>query len=155
MPKPLSNLLLALFAVSLFAGCGGAAKKKDQPVIGFLMETLKEDRWQKDRDYFVAAAEKAGANVIVQSCNGSDETQIAQAENMITQGVDLLVVIPHNTKIAATIVNNAHKNNVKVIGYDRIVDDCDLDLHISFDNERVGELQAKYLADHAPTGNYI
>lgn len=145
---------ISLLAIWLVTGCGGP-KKGNQPVIGFLMETLKEERWQKDRDCFVAAAEKLGAKVIVQSCNGSDETQIAQAENMITQGVDLLVVIPHNTKIAATIVNDAHNNGVKVIAYDRIISDCDLDLYVSFDNEKVGELQAKYLTDHAPTGNYI
>ncbi|MBL0309769.1 MAG: D-xylose ABC transporter substrate-binding protein [Bacteroidetes bacterium] len=153
--KPLSVLFFALVTTILFSGCHGNAEKNNQPVIGLLLETLKEERWQKDRDYFVAAAEKLGAKVIVQSCNGSDETQIAQAENMITQGVDILVVVPHNTKIAATIVNNAHKNGVKVIGYDRIVNDCDLDLYISFDNEQVGELQAQYLAEHAPSGNYI
>lgn len=146
---------LAIVAfIFLFGGCSGA-RKDHQPTIGLLLETLKEERWQHDRDYFIAAAEKMGAKVIVQSCNGSDETQIAQAENMITQGVDALVVVPHNTKIAATIVNNAHKNGIKVIGYDRIVNDCDLDLYISFDNELVGELQAKYLYDRVPQGNYI
>lgn len=147
--------LVMVVVLILMAGCGGGQKKSEQPVIGLLLETLKEERWQKDRDYFVAAAQKLGAKVIVQSCNGSDETQIAQAENMITQGVDLLVVVPHNTKIAATIVNHAHKNGVKVIGYDRIVNDCDLDLYVSFDNEKVGELQAGYLAEHAPEGNYV
>jgi D-xylose transport system substrate-binding protein len=152
--KAFTIAVINVFVISLLMGCTGS-KKSNQPVIGFLMETLKEERWQKDRDYFIAAAEKMGAKVIVQSCNGSDETQIAQAENMITQGVDLLVVIPHNNKIAATIVNNAHKNGVKVIAYDRIISGCDLDLYVSFDIEKVGELQAQYLTEHAPAGNYI
>ena len=97
--------LAAAAFVFLFAGCSGA-KKNHQPTIGLLLETLKEERWQHDRDYFIAAAEKMGAKVIVQSCNGSDETQIAQAENMITQGVrDALVVdAAQYKKIAATIV---------------------------------------------------
>jgi D-xylose transport system substrate-binding protein len=69
--------------------------------------------------------------------------------------VDLLVVVPHNGKIDATIVNEAHKNGVKVIAYDRIINDCGLDLYVSFDNEKVGELQAQYILDNAPIGNYI
>ncbi len=150
----LFSALISVLAVALLTGCNNA-KKNDQPTIGLLLETLKEEHWHRDRDYFVEAAEKLGAKVIVQSCNGSDETQIAQAENMITQGVDLLVVVPHNNKIAGTIVNIAHKNGIKVIAYDRIISDCDLDLYISFDNEKIGELQAKYLTERAPEGNYV
>src|SRR4051812_24105201 len=102
-------VLISVSVVFFLIGCN-TAKKSNQPTIGLLLETLKEEHWQRDRDYFVEAAGKLGARVIVQSCNGSDETQIAQAENMITQGVNLLVVVPHNNKIAATVVNNAHKN---------------------------------------------
>lgn len=119
------------------------------------METLKEERWQHDRDFFVAKAESLGCEVLVQACNGNDEVQIAQAENMITQGVDVLVVVPHNGKIASTIVDNAHKHGVRVIAYDRMIRDCDLDLYVSFDNERIGEMQAEYLVKKAPRGNYI
>ncbi len=119
------------------------------------METLKEERWQHDRDYFVAKAEALGCEVLVQACNGNDEVQIAQAENMITQGVDVLVVVPHNGKIASTIVDNAHKHGVRVIAYDRMIRDCNLDLYVSFDNERIGEMQAEYLVNKAPRGNYI
>jgi D-xylose transport system substrate-binding protein len=149
-----THLLICIIIISLFAGCGNS-KKTNQPTIGLLLETLKEERWQRDRDYFVAAAEKMGAKVLVQSCNGSDQVQISQAENMITEGVDLLVVVSHNGKIAAAIVNNAHKNGVKVIAYDRIINDCDLDLYVSFDNIKIGELQAQYLVDRVPAGNYV
>jgi D-xylose transport system substrate-binding protein len=152
--KAKSFILIGVVITSFLFGCNNV-KKSNQPVIGFLVETLKEERWQHDRDFFVAAAEKMGAKVIVQSCNGDDATQVSQTENLITQGVDLLVVVPHNGKIDATIVNEAHKNGVKVIAYDRIINDCDLDLYVSFDNEKVGELQAQYILDKAPVGNYI
>ncbi len=152
--KSLNRIYLLLIALVFISACGQVAKQKKFR-IGFLMETLKEERWQHDRDFFVAKAESLGAEVLVQACNGNDEVQIAQAENMITQGVDLLVVISHNGQIAATIVKNAHKHGVRVIGYDRIIKDCDLDLYISFDNEKVGELQAKYLTEKAPEGNYV
>jgi D-xylose transport system substrate-binding protein len=103
----------------------------------------------------VSAAERLGAEVIVQSANGDDARQIAQCENMLTQKVDILVVIPHNGKIAAAVVEMAHRSGVPVIAYDRIINDSDLDLYISFDNERVGELQAQYLVSRAPKGNYV
>ncbi len=144
------------FLSSLIILCScNSTEKKSKPVIGFLLETLKEERWQHDRDYFVSKAQALGCEVLVQACNGNDELQIAQAENMIARGADVLVVVPHNGKIASTIVDNAHKHGIRVIAYDRMIRDCDLDLYVSFDNERIGEMQAEYLVSKAPHGNYI
>jgi len=123
--------------------------------IGFSMDTLKEERWQRDRDLFVERAKELGAEVLVQSANGNDTLQNAQAENLLTQGVDILVVIPHNLKTTAKIVELAHGAGIKVIAYDRIIRDCDLDLYISFDNFRVGQLQAQALVERVPKGNYV
>ena len=123
--------------------------------IGLSMDTLKEERWQKDRDIFVKRAEELGAEVLVQAADGKDETQVKQAESLLTQGIDVLVVIPHNAEIAATIVEAAKRQNVPVISYDRLIKNSEPDLYISFDNEKVGEMQAKYLVGKAPTGNYI
>jgi D-xylose transport system substrate-binding protein len=143
---------LGLLAVALGCSSRGGDQK---PKIGLLMDTLKEERWQKDRDYFVERAAELGAEVLVQSANSDDIRQNAQAENMITQGVDVLVVVPHNGVVAATIVEAAHAAGIRVLAYDRIINDCDLDIYISFDNERVGELQADYLVKQVPRGNYI
>ena len=123
--------------------------------IGFSMDTLKEERWQKDRDLFVRRAEELGAEVLVQAADGRDETQIKQAESLLTQGIDVLVVIPHNAEVAGTIVAAAKRQNVPVISYDRLIKNSEPDLYISFDNEKVGEMQAKYLLEKAPKGNYI
>jgi len=119
------------------------------------MDTLKEERWQKDRDIFVKRAEELGAEVLVQAADGKDETQVKQAESLLTQGIDVLVVIPHNGEVSATIVEAAKKRNVPVISYDRLIKNSDVDLYISFDNEKVGSMQAQYLVDKAPKGNYI
>jgi D-xylose transport system substrate-binding protein len=123
--------------------------------IGLSMDTLKEERWQKDRDIFVKRAEELGAEVLVQAADGKDETQVKQAESLLTQGIDVLVVIPHNGEVSATIVEAAKKRNVPVISYDRLIKNSDVDLYISFDNEKVGSMQAQYLVDKAPKGNYI
>ncbi|HET8646966.1 MAG TPA: substrate-binding domain-containing protein, partial [Vicinamibacteria bacterium] len=132
---------------------GGGAQKK--PKIGLSMDTLKEERWQRDRDLFVARAQELGAEVLVQAANGDDALQNSQAENLLTQGVDVLVVVPHNAKTAATIVESAHRSSVPVISYDRLILDSDVDLYVSIDPTRVGELQSDYAVKHRPQGSYV
>jgi D-xylose transport system substrate-binding protein len=149
----LRTLMILGLAAVVTAGCGKAGGSKLK--IGLSMDTLKEERWQYDRDLFVARAKELGAEVLVQAANSNDAMQNSQAENLITQGVKVLVVIPHNGKSAATIVESAHKAGVPVIAYDRLIMDSDLDLYISFDNVKVGELQADYLVKRKPKGNYV
>lgn len=137
------------------ASVGSERAKSGKIRIGFSMDTLKEERWQKDRDIFVERAEELGAEVIVQSADGKDDVQLRQVESLLTQGIDVLVVIPHNAEVAASIVEAAGRENVPVISYDRLIRNSEPDLYISFDNEKVGEMQAKYLLDKAPKGNYV
>ena len=154
-----------VLACGVLAACGGGGGGGSAPAtgaggekkitIGFSMDTLKEERWQRDRDLFVAKAEELGARVLVQAANGDDALQNSQAENLLTQGVDVLLVAPHNGKTAAIIVESAHKAGVPVIAYDRLINDSDLDLYISFDNVGVGEMQANYLVERKPSGNYV
>jgi D-xylose transport system substrate-binding protein len=133
------------------AGAGGG-----KPVtIGFSMDTLKEERWQRDRDLLVKYAEDHGAKVLVQAANGNDALQNSQAENLLTQGVDVLIVVAHNAETAATIVDSAHRANVPVIAYDRLIRNADVDLYVSFDAVRIGELQSQYAVQHVPKGNYV
>jgi len=154
-------ILLSFVFLTFGTGCtnkqqGNIAKTGSGHVrIGLSMDTLKEERWQHDRDLFVARAQELGAEVLVQAANGDDKTQNQQAENLLTQGVDVLVVIPHNGEVAASIVDSAKRQNVPVIAYDRLIRNSEPDLYISFDNEKVGEMQAHYLMERAPKGNYV
>jgi D-xylose transport system substrate-binding protein len=139
------------------AGAGGQAKKATNgPVkIGFSMDTLKEERWQRDKDAVEAHAKEVGATVLVQVANGDDKVQTQQAENLLTQGVDVLLVAPHNGEIAASIVESAKRQGVPVISYDRLIRNSDVDLYVSHQVEKLGEMQAQYALDHAPKGNYV
>jgi D-xylose transport system substrate-binding protein len=119
------------------------------------MDSLQLERWQRDRDLFIQRAKELGAEVLVQSADGNDSVQVRQAENLLTQGVDVLVVVPHNGEIAASIVESAKRQSIPVLAYDRIIRNSDVDFYISFDNVKVGELEARYLFDRAPRGNYV
>src|SRR5690606_16315724 len=113
-----------------------------------------EERWLKDRDLFRQAAEELGAEVEIAAASGDDALQIAQAEAMIQAGIDVLVIVPHNAEATAAIVHKAHQAGIKVIAYDRLVKNADVDLYVSFDNEQVGELQARAILEAVPKGNY-
>jgi len=123
--------------------------------IGMAIDDLRLERWQKDRDIFVAKAKTLGADVFVQSANGNEETQMAQIENMINRGVDVLVIIPYNGEVLSNVIAEAKREGIKVLAYDRMINNADIDFYISFDNEKVGELQAQSLVTRVPEGNYF
>jgi D-xylose transport system substrate-binding protein len=131
-------------------------ERKAGPIrIGFSMDTLKEERWQRDKNLFEQRAKELGAEVYTTVANSDDAEQRNQAENLLTKGVDVLVVVPHNGDVAASIVEAAKRQNVPVISYDRLIKNSDVDLYISHQVEKIGEMQAKYLLDRRPTGNYV
>jgi D-xylose transport system substrate-binding protein len=144
---------LALAMLCTFTTTTHASKA--HPVIGFSIDDLRLERWAHDRDYFVAAATKLGATVYVQSADASEERQVAQLENLIARRVDVLVIVPFNSKVLSNVVAEAEQNGIKVISYDRLILNANVDAYITFDNERVGELQAQGVLDRAPKGNYF
>ena len=151
-----SLILSVLIGLTLSIGgrssVGESLSSNTVPLIGLSMDTLKEARWQKDRVLFVKAAEEQGAKVLVQSANSDDIRQIKDVEALLSNRVDVLVIVPHNARAMAKAVHLAHEAGIPVIAYDRIITDCDLDLYVSFDNVKVGEKQAQYLIDHLPKG---
>jgi D-xylose transport system substrate-binding protein len=131
-------------------------KKAGEPVyIGFSMDTLKEERWNRDKALVEARAKEVGAQLDVQVANGDDAVQTKQCDNMLTKGVDVLIVAPHNGDIAASIVQNAHAKGVPVISYDRLIKNSEPDLYVSHQVIKMGEMQAEYALKHVPKGNYV
>ena len=123
--------------------------------IGLTVDDLRLERWQRDRDIFTAEANKLGAEVIVISANGESDKQMRDAENLIAKGIDLLVVIPNNGDVMGAIVDQAHMDGVKVLAYDRLLTNSDVDAYISFDNEKVGQLQGEAILKMIPKGKYF
>lgn len=122
--------------------------------IGFSLGTLREERWQKDIDLFTQRAAELGASVIPMYANDNAQLQITQAESLIVQGVDVLVVVAQDGALASTIVTKAHAAGIPVIAYDRLIANPALDLYITFDSRVVGELEAKEIVRRVPKGVY-
>jgi D-xylose transport system substrate-binding protein len=152
-----------LLAVALFlSGCVNApdANKGGKGPggkirIGFAMDTLKEERWQRDHDLFEQHAKELGCDVMITVANNDDARQVNQVDDMLTKGIDVLVIAPHNAQTAATMVDKAKAQGVPVISYDRLINSDALDLYISHQVPRMGEMQAEYALKNAPKGNYI
>jgi D-xylose transport system substrate-binding protein len=131
------------------------AGKSDRPKIGFAIEAMKGERWQTDLESFQARAKELGADVVSADAGGDDDKQLEQVAEMIKGGIDVLVLLPHDSAKASRIVDIAKAAKVKVISYDRLALNSDVDLYVSFDRDEIGKMQAQYLVERAPKGNYV
>jgi D-xylose transport system substrate-binding protein len=123
-----------------------------------LPETATSARYEtQDKPDFTDTVKQLAPNVTVDYSNaqGDSSTQQQQAEAAITNGAKVLVLDPVDSAAAAAIVTSADNAGVKVISYDRLISNANVDYYISFDNEKVGELQGQYIADHTPKGGTV
>jgi D-xylose transport system substrate-binding protein len=155
MNSPRFPACRALLVLAAFLGLASAAfASKDKPVIGLSLDTLAQERWQHDRDIFVAEAKKLGAaDVVVLSANSNDTQQVRDIESLISKGVDVLVVVPYNGSALGRAVKDANDAKIPVIAYDRLILNANIAYYLTFDNVKVGEEQAKYAADRLPAGH--
>ena len=131
--------LLAVPATLSVHPAGAAEKIK----IGLLLKTMQEERYQRDKAAFLAKAKALGADVIFDSANNDEQTQLAAFENMLSQGAQVIVLQPVNTGTAGSMVTSAHRNGVKVVGYDAMLLNGPLDAMVMQDSWAVGKLQAE------------
>jgi D-xylose transport system substrate-binding protein len=124
--------------------------------VGLSLPTQREERWVKDGETMKAAAKAAGIDLRVQVTDNDAAKQVAQCENLISQGIKVLILAPHDASSASVIIDKATKAGIKVISYDRLVTDSTADyVYLSFDNVKVGELQGEFITKAVPKGTYI
>ncbi|WP_029233272.1 substrate-binding domain-containing protein [Butyrivibrio sp. VCB2006] len=158
-------LTIALFSVCLYA-CQKPQEKTvteapvtmDMPeivdthsddgrtVVGISMPDRLLERWNKDGSYLRAQFEKRGCEVLLRYANNLIDTQADDIMDMIREGADLLVIAAVDGAALTEVLNIAKSVNVAVIAYDRLLMDSDVvDYYVSFDNYKVGVLQAQYI----------
>ncbi len=140
------NRFLALATLSFVVACSPKKNESKGPKIGFILSTLQEERYAKDKRFFEEKVQALGGEVVFASANNNEQEQLAKVENILSQGVKVLVIQPVNSKAASSFVALAHKDGVKVIAYDRIINDAPLDLYVTQDSYKVGVLQAEAAA---------
>lgn len=160
--RRLSYIFILCLAL-LLAACGSGEQEKDTEQeqeeekiqIGISFDSFVIERWQRDRDVFVSTAKELGAEVNVQNANGDLEEQKKQIDYLIEKDMDVIVIICVDSDGLSGPVNKAKEKGIKVIAYDRLIKDADIDLYISFDNTEVGSLMAEALIDHGLAGGTV
>ncbi len=141
------------------ADAGGAATTSppgddDEIIVGVSWNNYNEERWAKsDEPNIVAALEEAGATYISADAGSSAEQQLADVENLMAQGADVLIILAQDGEAILPAVASALEQGVPVIAYDRLIENPGA-LYITFDNVGVGRLQAEVIYELVPEGNY-
>lgn len=171
----LTLILIAILAIMAMVACGGNTNSNntgnepannsttnntaDEPAedaeavsgkVGIVLPTRDEPRWVQDETRFREALEAAGYEVEILFSEGDSAKERSNVETLITQGVEVIIITPHDGTAAAAAAQAAHDAGVKVISYDRLIRDTDaVDYYVTFDSIAVGAQQAQYLVDHA------
>jgi len=160
--------IILTLCVLLLSGCAGpqstntanatANRSKDPNQtlkIGFAMDTVKEERWQRDHDAFEAHCREIKVECVITVADNKADKQANDVDNLLTQNIDVLVIAPHDATQAATMVDKAKAQGIPVISYDRLIDSPKLDLYISHQVPVIGKKIAEYALQHVPEGDYV
>jgi D-xylose transport system substrate-binding protein len=137
------------------SGGGGGGGEEAGKVAVLLPDSKSSVRWETvDRPFLKQAFDAAGIESEIQNAEGDKSTQQQQAEQAITNGAKVLLLVNLDSGSGAAIAANAKSQGVKVIDYDRLTLKGDSDYYVSFDNEQVGKLQGeglvKCMGDKSP-----
>jgi D-xylose transport system substrate-binding protein len=128
-------------------GDGGGGDKPGKVAV-LLPDSKSSVRWETvDRPFLAEAFKAAGVEATIQNAEGDKSTQQQQAEQAITNGAKVLLLVNLDSGSGAAIAANAKSQDVKVIDYDRLTLKGDSDYYVSFDNEQVGKLQGEGLVN--------
>ncbi len=157
MSRSKAIIRMIMVLLPLLAGCSKmqAARQdeletsgsEDKPRIGFSIDTLALERWQRDLDVFMNKARELGAEVIVQNAGNNVGMQISQLEYLMQRKVNAVVIVPKERGRLTGVIKKMRDRNIEVISYDRLISGADISLYVSVNTESVGRLMAQQLLD--------
>lgn len=159
--KLVSFFIFSISAAALLCACKPKNENKPVPpqqkhelTIGFSIDSFVIERWRRDCDVFMATAKENGASVIVQDAGNDVNEQIKQIQYLIDSKVDVLVIVPKSADSLAEVVQNAVDAGIPVISYDRLMVNTPVDLYITINSRKSGELMAQGLLEHKNYGKW-
>lgn len=153
--KQLKKVIGVLIFTALFLSCSSkqtktsekknAENKTSKITVGFSIDTLAIERWQRDLDVFINKLKELGADVIVQNAGNSVEEQNRQLLYLLERNVDVMVILPKDADSLSDSIQKIKNKGIPVISYDRLIFNSDIDLYLTIDSEKVGEFMAQGL----------
>ena len=159
MKKNLIILGLLLILTSCHKKEGSSIAKQAYPAqsdkitIGFSIDTLAIERWQRDMDVFINKVKELGAEVIVQNAGNSLEEQNRQLMYLMDR-TDAIVVLPKEASSITESIQKIKAKGIPVISYDRLILNADIDVYMTIDSKKVGEDMALNMLRHSTGTNW-
>jgi D-xylose transport system substrate-binding protein len=123
--------------------------------IGIAMDTLKEERWVRDKEAFEAHCKAVKVECVITVADNKADRQANDVDNLLTQGVDALIIVAHDSTQAASMVDKAKAQGVPVVSYDRLINSEKIDVYVSHQVPVIGKKLAEYALQKVPKGNYV
>nr|WP_312292268.1 substrate-binding domain-containing protein [Clostridium chromiireducens] len=124
-------------------------------VIGISLPNQREERWIRDREAMEAYAKEKKVTLKIENAEYDVNKQISQVDNLISQGIDVLILVAIDVYTAGSMVEKAKQAGVKVVAYEARILNTDLEIFVAFNHLMAGELQGRFLITRVPIGNYI
>ncbi|MBS4196401.1 sugar ABC transporter substrate-binding protein [Lederbergia citri] len=170
--KLISAMLVAMLMAFMVVGCsndsaggesgsgekssGGGKKSGGKVNVGIVLPTKDETRWVQDEARFKDALKDSDYSTEILFSQGSSAKEKENVETLISKGIDVLIIAPHDGAAAGAAAEAAKKDKITVIAYDRLITETDaVDYYVTFDSVAVGEAQGQYLVDNAGDGKGI
>lgn len=153
--------VLSLTVTGLFANGkkedAGVAAAANKLSVGIVLPTKDEPRWLQDEARFRELLDTAGYSVEILFSQGDSARERANVEALVSKGVEVLIMTPHDGAAAAAAADEARRAGVKVISYDRLITNTEsVDFYVTFDSVAVGKAFGDYLVKNATgTGNNL
>lgn len=123
--------------------------------IGVSLPTQRDDIWIKQKEFMEAYAKEKKVNLKIEIAEYDSAKQAEQVDNLISEGIDALIIVAVDVLGAGEIVEKAKKAGVKVVAYEALIVNTELEIFVGFNNLRAGEIQGQFLIKKVPRGNYI
>lgn len=142
--------LVAIMSVLVATACSDSSGGKAGVSVGIVLPTKDEPRWVQDETRFKDALADSEYTTEILFSQGSSAKEKENVETLISKGIEVLIIAPHDGAAAGAAVEAAKKEGITVIAYDRLITDTDaVDYYVTFDSVAVGEAQGQYLIDNA------
>ena len=119
------------------------AKNREQPKVGLLLSSMKEQRYLFDKSYFLRMARHNGYEAHFRSAQNSHNIQMRQASDLIEQGVEVIILQAYDSELAVNIVEYASNKGVAIVSYDRTIPSSKTIGHVFHDSFGIGKRQAE------------
>ncbi|WP_373195578.1 multiple monosaccharide ABC transporter substrate-binding protein [Enterococcus faecium] len=148
-------ILCSFFIFFSLSACGSGSKEDSAGTIGIAMPSKALERWEKDGDFMIERLQEKGYKTDIQYAQDDVPTQISQIENMITKGVDVIVIASIDGEALTDVIEKAKGQDIPIVAYDRLIMNTDgVDYYATFDNYQVGVYQGAYIVETLALENH-